>query len=90
MYTRVSADNQCLCKHKQHGGIEFFHAGEVAPIDVHQHLLNVDGDKIVDVSTVRQWVVHLISDDHGIGLPPLVQILMSAACRLLFITGEHA
>ena len=36
---------------------EFLHVEKVAPIDIHQHLLNVSGDQIVDVSTVRLWVV---------------------------------
>jgi len=41
----------------------------------------------VDVSTVRQWAVRFSCG--GSGSPPLVQTLMSAACRLLFITGEN-
>ena len=35
----------------------------MAPTDIHQLLLNVDGDQIVDVSTVSQWVVHFSSCD---------------------------
>lgn len=34
MYARVSADNQCSWKHKQHAGIEFLHAREVALLDI--------------------------------------------------------
>ena len=33
------------------------HVEKMAPIDIHWHLLNVDGDKPVDVSTVRQRMV---------------------------------
>ena len=32
---------------------EFLHAEKIAPIDIHQCLLNVYGDQTVDVSTVR-------------------------------------
>jgi len=42
----------------------------------------------VNVSTVRQWVVHFISGDSG--SPLVVQILTSTVCRLLFIAGENA
>lgn len=28
----------------------------MAPVDIHQHLLDVYGDQRVDVSTVRLWV----------------------------------
>ena len=31
---------------------------KMAPIDLHSHLLKAYGDQTVDVSTVRQWVVH--------------------------------
>ena len=61
---------------------------KVTAIDVHQCLLNVYGDHIVDVSTVRQWVVRFSSGDTG--PPPLVQIFMSVACRLLVITRDSA
>jgi len=36
---------------------EFLHAKETVPTDIHWHLLNIYGDKIVDVSTVRRWLV---------------------------------
>jgi len=44
----------------------------------------------VDVNTVRLWVLHFSSDDSDSGSPSMVQILTSAACRLLFISGEYA
>ena len=44
----------------------------------------------MDVSTVRQWVVHFSSGDSDSGSPPLVQIFMSVACRLLFIAGKKS
>ena len=43
-----------------------------------------------DVSTVRQRVVHFSSGDNKSGAPVLVQILTSAACKFLFISGENA
>ena len=44
----------------------------------------------MDVSTVRWWVVHFSSGNSNSGSPLLVQILRSAAYRLLFIAGESA
>ena len=45
---------------KQRCGTEFLHVEKIAPIDIHLRLLNMDGDQIVDVSTVvdstfQQW-----------------------------------
>jgi len=40
---------------KKKGVIEFLHAEEIAPIDIHQCLLNVYGDQTVHVSTVKRW-----------------------------------
>ena len=34
----------------------------MAPIDILWHLLNIYGDQMVDVSTVRQWMVCISSD----------------------------
>ena len=42
---------------------------KMAPIDIHQHSLNVYGDQTVDVSTVRQWVVHFSSGNSNSGAP---------------------
>jgi len=57
-----------LCRYlKRRCRIEFFHAEEVAPTDIHQHLLNAYGDQTMDVSTVRQRVVHFSSDDSDSG-----------------------
>ena len=48
---------------KQRWGIEFLHVEKMEPIDVHWWVLNVCGNQTVDVSTVRQWVVHFTSSD---------------------------
>ena len=40
---------------KQRCGTEFTHAEKMASTDIHRCLLNVYGDQIVDVSTVRWW-----------------------------------
>jgi len=40
---------------KQRGGIEFLCAEKIAPIDSHQHLLNIYGDQTVHVSTLTWW-----------------------------------
>jgi len=53
-------------------------------------LLYYSRDQAVDVSTLRQWVVSLRIGDTDSGSPRLVQIFMSTACRILFITGKNA
>jgi len=45
---------------------EVLHAEKMALTDTHQHLLNVYGDQTVDVSTVRQWVVHFSSVNSNV------------------------
>ena len=47
----VSGVIMCM---KERYVIEFRHAEKMAPINIHQHLLNVYGDQTVDVSTVRR------------------------------------
>ena len=62
---------------------------KTAPTDIHQHFLNTYGDQTVDVSTARWWVVCFSSGDTDSGLPPPVQIFMTAACRFLFMADEN-
>ena len=52
------------------GVTEFLNLETVAPIDIHWHLLNVYGDQSVNVSTVRQQVVHFSSDDSDVKEKP--------------------
>jgi len=52
-------------------------------------MLNICGDQTVDVSTVRWWVVHFSSGGSESGAPLLVQVVTSAACRLLLIAGKN-
>ena len=86
---RVASDMEVHMK--QRCVTEFMNEEKMAPIDMHRYLLNVYGDQTVDVSTVRQWVVHLMSgsSDSGLHHCLLVQIFMSVACRLLFIGGKN-
>jgi len=44
----------------------------------------------VALSTMRQWAVCFSSDDSDSVSPLLVLIVMSVACRLLFISGKNA
>jgi len=48
-------------KMKQRCGTEFLHAEKMVRTGIHWCLLNIYGDQIVDVSTVRQWAVHFSS-----------------------------
>jgi len=57
---------------------------KMAPVGIHQCLLNVYGDQAVDVSTVRWWVLRFSNGKSNSGSPLLVQIFMRVACRLLF------
>jgi len=51
---------------KQMCEIEFLHVEKIASTDIHQHLLNIDGDQTVGVSTVRQWEVLFSSDNNNV------------------------
>ena len=42
---------------------EFLNVEKMAPTDIHQCLLNVQGDQTVDVSSMRRWLVHSSSGD---------------------------
>lgn len=48
---------------KQKCGIELLCAERISPADIHWYLLNMYGDQKVDVSTMRQWVVHYRNDN---------------------------
>ena len=75
---------------KQRCVIEFLCVENMAPIDIHQHLLNICRDQTVDVSTWRQRVVRFNSSDSNRRSPLLVQIFMSMIYRLLSIAGKNA
>jgi len=60
----VSDTEECM---KQRCGTEFLHEEKIAPIDIHQHLLNISGDQTVAVSTVRWWVEHFSSGNSNSG-----------------------
>ena len=62
---------------------------KMAPTDIHQHLLNIFGDQTVDVSTVKSCVIHFSSGDSDSGSFLLVLSVTSAACMLVFISGEN-
>ena len=44
------------------------HTEKMTPTDIHLHLLNVYGDQTMDVSTVRQWVMHFRVEKVTVGL----------------------
>jgi len=78
------------CEWNRSVGLNSSMKKKMAPVHVHWDLLDVSGDQAVDVGTVRQQVICFRRGDSNSGSPPLVQIFMRAACRLLFITGENA
>ena len=70
---------------KQRCGSEFLHAERMAHVDVPRCLLNVCEEQ-ADVSTARTarpWVVCFSSSNSNNVSPPLLQFLMSVACRLM-------
>ena len=69
-------------------GTELLHVKKMVPTDINQHMLNVDGNQPVDVSTVRRWVVHFSSGNSNSGSPLLAQILTRVACKFLFTAGK--
>ena len=68
----------------------FFHPWKFSPTDIQWCLLNISGDIIVDVSTVRLWVVNFSSGDSISVSPSLVQVLRSVANTLLFAADKNA
>lgn len=66
---------------------EFLHAEKVAPIDIHQPLLNVDGDQARGCEYSEAVVVHFNSSNSG--SPLVVHIFTSIAYRLSFTAGEN-
>ena len=83
-YDKMASDVEVCVK--QRCGAEFLHAEKMAPVDIHECLLNVSGDQTVDASTARWWVVCFSSGDSGSLL--LAQTL-SMACRLFFTVGKN-
>ena len=59
-----------------------------APIDIYRCLLHMYGHQTVELNTVMWWVMHFSSDNCRSS--PLLQTIVSVACRRLFITGENA
>jgi len=66
----------------------FLHEEEKVPINIHWHLLNISRDQTVDVRAARQRIVCFSSGSSR--LPPLMQIIMNTAYRLLFMAGKNA
>jgi len=50
---------------EQRCGTVFLHVKIMVPIDIHQRLLNIQGDCTVDMSPVRWWVLHFSNGDSG-------------------------
>ena len=67
---------------KKRYATEFLHVEKIAPIDIHRHLLKSKSECECS-EALRGAFQH--SDSES---PPLVQIFMSVACRVLFIAGK--
>ena len=55
---------------KQRCVTEFLHAEKIAPNNINRRLLNVYGDRTVDVSTVGRWVTRFSSVDSDVNDKP--------------------
>lgn len=56
---------------------EFLCAEKMTPIDIHWHLLNVDGHQTMDVGTTRWYVVCFSSTDSDSESPSLCRFLLA-------------
>ena len=74
---------------KQRWVIKFLRAEKIAPIDIHQHTLNVYGDQTVDVNTARWWMESFSDGDNNNGSPQLVQTFTGTVCSLFFINNKN-
>ena len=85
--TKFSQASDMEVHMKQRYRIEFLHVEEMAPTDIHLHLLNVSGDHRVDVYTMRDEycisavarVGHLswhrlLSAQHAGSCPSLIKV----------------
>lgn len=86
---KMAFDMEVLMKQRylKQRSIKLLHMEKIAPIHVHQCLLNIC--QTVDVKTVRLWVVHFSNYDSNSGSSLLVQIFMGATCRLLPTDGKN-
>ena len=53
-------------RQKQRCVIEFLHAENIEPINIHRRLVNIYEADAVDVSTVRRWVRRFQSGDRDV------------------------
>ena len=47
---------------KLRSAIEFLLVEKIASIDNHRHMVNVYADQVINLSTVRLWVMHFNND----------------------------
>ena len=68
---------------RQWCGTDFLPAKRIASTNIHQCLLNIYGDQTVDVTTVRQRVVHFSSGNSDSGSPLLSADLQECGMQAL-------
>jgi len=73
---------------KQRCVFEFLLEEKVAPIDTHQHLLNVYGDQPEDECTMRWCIGHFSSFNNDSGSPPLCRFFHSLACNSCLLLAK--
>ena len=79
-YKTTSNMEECM---KQRCVTEFIHVEKMSYTGIHHWFLNACRDLIADVSSVRWWVIW---KTHWVAM----WVLMSATCRLIFISGKNA
>jgi len=67
---------------------DFLHEEKIKPTCIHWHLLNIHGDQTGDVSTLRQWVMHLSNDAIIAAVKQRITFMDADFHRLLFIAGK--
>ena len=80
----------CKCLWSKAVSLNFSMHKKMALTDIHQYLLNVDGEQTVDVSIARQWVLHISSGDNSMKDKPhsrhackYLQMWHAGSCSLL-------
>jgi len=60
---------------EQSCGTEFLHVEKIAPIDTHQHLLNIYREQLLYLKTVMWWVLCSVS---------------GSSCTMYILQAQHA
>lgn len=75
---------------RRRSAAELFDVEKIAPIVIHQCLLDIYGDQSVDVRAMRWCMVHFSSGDSNCGSPELVWIFVWHAGFYSLLVKTHS